>query len=217
MLFSATASAVKGGEKETGQANCGVSYNNLKNMIEEMGGKVSATVHKNVNFLIASENAVLSATQRVRKAFKFRIPVLRIEYIQDLYNEKAHTNDILQYVCTNVEQYIDSYEKEKNKSKSEIKDWGQCAEDTIPQSFNGTSEKYEVPSSTPIQVSGCSCICHDRGEVSCSWCADSHTSHPKTRDSSDDSTSKKKSKKSSKRKKKDNNNVTAHSHKKRKT
>lgn len=184
----ATATAVDQKEEEDQ-----ISYNDLKRMIEEMGGKVCATVHKKVDYLIASSCAVESATQRVRKADKFKVPVLKMQYIRDVYTKVIQPDAVQTYVYASgdIHKGIQAYQEtsaavadctpastsaknsEKNTTDEDKKKKKRKLDDTDP---SPSVSSYKTPSFVSSEVFECSCICHDRGETSCSWCVTAHTS-----------------------------------------
>jgi hypothetical protein len=167
-----------------------VSYNELKRMIVEMGGKVSATVHKKVDYVIASRGAVDVATQRVRKADKFQIPVVKVEFIQDVYMKKVQPDTIKSYTYStdDISKCIKAYKDSSSGAPA-----GAPVTSNDSESGNDEKEKkmkkkrkiddvtttvstYKTPSFLSKEVFECACICHDRGESSCSWCVSAHSS-----------------------------------------
>jgi hypothetical protein len=221
VLFSATVAVNHGTDQQTsGNATATsdekeedkVSYNDLKRMIEEMGGKVCATVHKKVDYLVASKCAVDGATQRVRKADKFNVPVVKIAFIQDVYKKTITPDAVGSYTFTS-ENITDSIEAYKNSS---ITSAGSSKVDTVPSESDhvkkdkktgggkkrklvesapppvASSSSYKTPSFVSNETFNCACICHDRGETSCSWCvsvhipSDTSTSTSSTCDAGDD-------------------------------
>lgn len=201
VLFSATVN--QGTEKITSSdANTcrneddssNVSYNDLKRMIEEMGGKVCATVHKKVDYLVASKGAVESATQRVRKADKFKVPVVSISFIEDVYNKRVTPDAVDSYMFSSesISGSIQSYKGSHSSTDITSKQ----ADTVLTEEVGGRPKKskkrpigdiketntasdeadniYKVPSFVSSETFDCACICHDRGESSCSWCASVH-------------------------------------------
>ena len=170
-----------------------ISYNALKRMIEEMGGKVCSTVHKKVDYLVASSSAVNGATQRVRKADKFKVPVLKIQYIRDVYTKTVKPDAVRTYIYSNenLTEKIQAYQggsismsstackattsvaqTEKDKEKKNKKNLKKRkVDDTMI-----IVSSYKAPSFVSSAIFECACICHDRGESSCSWCVSAHSS-----------------------------------------
>lgn len=154
-----------------------VSRDDTKKMVEELGGKVCSTVHKKVDFLVASETAVAAATQRVRKADKLCVPIVRTSYVSDCFESRKIPADISKYFHSNVEECIRAHKEtsrdncsrlddaELKDSKEKKKRKAEASTDTDP---------YVIPELTSNMKFQCSCICHDRGEAGCSWCVDAH-------------------------------------------
>ena len=153
-----------------------VSYNDLKRMICELGGRLSPTVHKNVDYLVASDTAVNAATQRVRKAAKYGIPVLKVEFIESCYGMRGKRGveriDATEFTYDNIDEVVKSYEKtekaaRKGDSSTDSTKKRKTADEGAGQSYmdrlGGTAHTFE-----------CSCICHDRGEDGCSYCEGAH-------------------------------------------
>ncbi|CAN0015255.1 unnamed protein product, partial [Ectocarpus fasciculatus] len=153
-----------------------VSYNDLKRMISELGGRISPTVHKNVNYLIASETAVSAATQRVRKAAKYGVPVLKVEFIESCYSNRGKSRagqiDAAEFTYTNIDEVVKRYEKtEKAARKGE-----NTTESTKKRKSadKGAGQSYMERVGGAAHTFECSCICHDRGEAGCSYCEGAH-------------------------------------------
>lgn len=159
-----------------------VSYNEMKRMIGELGGKISGTVHKRVDFLVASENAVLRVTQRVRKANKYSVPVVRMALVDYCYTNRTMPTDMSAFVFPNVaelclkfattaaqEEPDDEQQKATGSTKKKRK--------AIEAATSGNVARYEPFEFKVAGVFECACICHDRGETSCSWCEGAHMEH----------------------------------------
>jgi site-specific DNA-cytosine methylase len=58
-------------------------------LVSEHKGTISPTVHKRVNFIIATEDALRYNTQRVRKATKFGIPTVSQRFLMACIKAKA--------------------------------------------------------------------------------------------------------------------------------
>lgn len=193
--------ASAGGAQNCTHSGVGVaadtSYNELRRMIGDMGGNVSATVHKKVDFVVASAGAVSAATQRLRKADKFRVPVVKVEYILDVYAGVVKPEEVINYlygadeIASSISAYKEcSRQSLLSASESNIQNGGGsslCGEVDVctETSHDGkirrkrkmsdphsSSQAATVSSGLTIE---CSCICHDRGESSCSWCLSAHT------------------------------------------
>ena len=164
-------------EEGTGQQDdTKFTYQMIKKMIEDMDGSCSSTVHKKVHYVIATTTAVDNVTQRIRKAIKWNIPIVSVDYIVDIYEKKTTSDNISSYLFSNemiqerlrvyqdnlVDKCVDQDDNNNNNNKEEEKE-----------------KKRKKSSSTSQEVMtcityDCSCICHDRGEKSCSWCVSAH-------------------------------------------
>lgn len=154
-----------------------VSYNDMKIMVEELGGKISSTVHKKVDYLVASENAVRSATQRVRKAHKFSVPVVRMSLVDYCYVNRSIPSDMTKYQYSNIAELIMKYKENVVVSAlgdGEVTEEGRTKAKRKANAACVPVEAFEFKSS---EVFECGCICHDRGELSCSWCEGAHVAH----------------------------------------
>lgn len=79
------------------------TYEELKKQVENTGASVTGIVHKKVFVLVATDQAFEQKTQRVRKALKFNIPLVKPSWIQACAksgsivdrNDKKHSHPIL--------------------------------------------------------------------------------------------------------------------------
>ena len=147
------------------------SYNSLKDRIIALGGRISSTVHKNVDYLVATETSVQQCTQRVRKAAKIGIPVLKTSFLQTCEDTKTMESMLFEqtYITSCIEKYEERFrdnqsllagdetklKKRPRKSDADIRLQALCG---------GSDVTYE-----------CGCICHDTGAESCSFCIGAHT------------------------------------------
>ena len=65
------------------------SYSALAKRVEQLGGKVSKMVHKNVAFVVATESSLALSSQRVRKARKRGLDVVLPEYLEACAQARA--------------------------------------------------------------------------------------------------------------------------------
>jgi hypothetical protein len=180
-LFCVTIDKVSVSE-DSGEETPIHSYNSVKSMIEELGGKICNTVHKKVDFIISSDIAVKNATQKIRKAYKFDIPVLKIDYIEYCYKNKSVPKEISRYVYPDITDIVEEHrrnaesiadsqpdnERRAKKRKRKARD--------ISDNDIATTTTYKPPRLCAENITfECSCICHDQGKKSCDWCIGSHT------------------------------------------
>ncbi|KAL7563270.1 hypothetical protein ACA910_016634 [Epithemia clementina (nom. ined.)] len=158
-----------------------LSFSHLRELCISFGAEYSAQVHKKVDAVVASSEAVETpATQRVRKAWKLGIPVVHMEWIHECKRRKQIVPMDLYYFpkkevqVKNLDRKLrpppssSSLEfsrttKEPRKSKRRKADSG--------SDINGEKSTKD----TEIDL-GCCCICHDsahQGAVTdCQWCTD---------------------------------------------
>eukprot|EP01118_Nematostelium_gracile_P020237 TRINITY_DN9766_c0_g1_i1.p1 TRINITY_DN9766_c0_g1~~TRINITY_DN9766_c0_g1_i1.p1 ORF type:complete len:122 (-),score=36.32 TRINITY_DN9766_c0_g1_i1:171-536(-) len=60
----------------------------LQEQIKSNSGEFSSVVSKKIAFLVATEEAILDNTQRIRKAVKYARPIVRESYITECINQK---------------------------------------------------------------------------------------------------------------------------------
>ena len=156
----------------TGTAS--LSYNQLKDMCLKSGAQVSSQVHKSVYAVIASDEAVkFPATQRVRKAWKLGIAVVRIAWIQECL-QKNQFLPIAPFVISEPE----------NKDITEKSDTEAAAPPRKRKKLKITSQstnnsqnppKVVVPEEKLVDL-GCCCVCHDSAPegmaTDCEWCVE---------------------------------------------
>jgi len=51
--------------------------------METLGCQLSPTVHKRVEFVLCDDDALTSETKHVRKAAKYKIPLVSIQYVEE--------------------------------------------------------------------------------------------------------------------------------------
>lgn len=166
------------------------SYILYKKMTEALGGKVSGTMHKKVDFLFASDFAVSGATQKVRKAVKLCVPMLRMDFLIYCFDHKRppvnQTEFIIQdsrvanKTLANTEEgaaaAADSSgtQKKTKKDKKKKKKRSASEADLDEDADSAAPYKYAVPSFISNIIVECGCICHDQGKDSCEWCVAAH-------------------------------------------
>lgn len=138
-----------------------ITYASVSNMTRELGAEVLGQMGKRVKFLICTHSAVQQASQRVRKAYKKKIPIVSVEWLEECYKRNERV-DVLDYI-------LDEEAKEAIDSRKErfIKE----GED------NKTSDEFEIPPDaagwSEAKSLGCCCVCHENGtEKDCPWCVD---------------------------------------------
>jgi len=130
------------------------NHDHLRQLIEARGGSVSPMLHKRVSVFLATEIAVTKNSQRIRKAVKYGVPVVKIEYLNACLEAS---------MMLDVEDFaFDSDLFMKPNSKKVIKNV-----------VHSPSKEFTKYAPRVIDL-GCCCSCHDSGKSDCSWCAPLH-------------------------------------------
>ena len=136
------------------------TYKSVSALCELGGGKCTSQVHKKVFCVVATSCAIEAETQRVRKAWKKGIPVLRVEWAQDCI-DRGRLVDFGEHRVHFDPSRAAVAEKLREGSKSEAK-----------TTTNSLCED-ELPDAVRTLDLGCCCVCHENGqEADCSWCVD---------------------------------------------
>eukprot|EP00039_Didymoeca_costata_P020300 m.340786 g.340786 ORF g.340786 m.340786 type:complete len:257 (+) comp19530_c0_seq1:166-936(+) len=137
------------GERET--------FGNFQKLVEDNGGKISRTIHKRVKYLIASEGSVSKRTQRVRKAVKHKIPILKPGFLQE-YVSSGKLPNLTPYLYeTSDIQKVEEKKKEKNTQEKK-------QTDTVSTQILDLEKVW----------TDCYCACHDDDKPYCEWCTEGH-------------------------------------------
>ena len=133
------------------------NYKSVVALCESGGAACTPQVHKKVFCVVATGSAIQAATQRVRKAWKKGIPVVKLEWVKDC----LVSGKLLAFG-----DYRVSMGAAKPKSETSKKD------------VSAPSKATNVADS-PIDMTertvalGCCCVCHETGETAnCEWCVD---------------------------------------------
>eukprot|EP00041_Stephanoeca_diplocostata_P005330 m.59704 g.59704 ORF g.59704 m.59704 type:complete len:156 (-) comp15714_c1_seq5:708-1175(-) len=130
------------------------SQSNVRALVESGGGTFSATVHKKIDILVSSKDAVVARTQRIRKAEKHGIPVVGVAFIHECLAGKAWL-DPTPYVLAISKSDPLVTVRESNDRKRKY-----TAEDNDDEPRIATSTSWQ----------DCYCACHDDDDVPyCSW------------------------------------------------
>ena len=149
---SASAAGASGSAAGAG-ATRQVSFANVRSRAEALGGTYSATVHRNVNVLLASAGAVERRTQRVRKAAKLGVVIVDATPFLDACEAGA----------------FDTGAHALRVADEDADGGGGKAVDLNDDACWVGSAKYD---------GGCSCACHDvpGAPPFCEWCEEYHKS-----------------------------------------
>ena len=131
----------------TSPASSSSSYNTISQECRDLGATVTGQVHKRVNFVICTDSAMEQNTQRVRKAMKWNIPIVKIDWIRQCKIQKRRVD---------YEPYVLSVSTKK-KEKAEV------AEEKTPSSSKVTKRK--LASTTTSKSVGDKGTINDKGEA----------------------------------------------------
>jgi hypothetical protein len=131
------------------------SYQNVCAKCQNLGATISSQVSKKVTALIASEDAIQQATQRVRKAGKKAKPILSIAWLEECEKE-GRKLEFGEYSLTDrAKTAIQNYDGNKQVADAD----GPVVE-----------EDPNAGWSEPVSL-GCCCVCHEMGTTQdCEWC-----------------------------------------------
>lgn len=145
------------------------TYNDIVNLCDTAGAKVTPQVHKKVSCVVATDSAVSSKSQRVRKAWSKGIPVVRVQWLADCIQNKQrlpmdqyHTKPNLDHPKHCSVQSFDRQVHECDKKHS--------VKDTLLAALDASKlSESSYPAERTMDL-GCCCACHDSGATDCPWC-----------------------------------------------
>lgn len=142
------------GDKISTSSDDVTGFNEVCQTCKEMGAQVTSQVSKRVQLLLCTRSAVEKATQRVRKAYKKKIPLVNVEWLE---------------ACRQAGSLLDM-------DPFRLDDQAKHAISRREKNLGGIPE---LPADTPGDTGwtesvsyGCSCVCHENGtEKECPWCS----------------------------------------------
>jgi hypothetical protein len=144
-------------------------YNNFKtlsNILKTNGATISPQVHKRVNYLVCTEQALNNLTQRVRQALKRNVDIIDVDWVKTCVVERRRI-DANEYLLNDLaKELMDTKEKEKANCKnnaSEVIHKDGYESDLPDENAAGWSEPIELD---------CCCVCHENGDENCPWCTE---------------------------------------------
>lgn len=147
------------GEAGKDSSTTEATYNSVSQLCKELGAEVKTQVCKRVQVLVSTRSAVQKATQRIRKAFKKRIPIVDVGWLDKCRLEGKRVD-------------LDSFRLDK-EAEAAINN----RLETLDKQEPATEVDPNAGWSEPVAV-GCCCVCHENGsEKDCKWCADADCSH----------------------------------------
>jgi hypothetical protein len=152
--LTVSVSTLSSGEVPGTTGTAEASFNAVSKSCKDLGADVTSQVCKRVQVLVCTKSAVQKSTQRVRKAFKKKIPIVEVGWLDKCRTEQERV-DFGPF-------RLDEEAKEAIDNRQETIDNEKEAADVAPDT--GWSE--------PVSF-GCSCVCHENGaEKECKWCMD---------------------------------------------
>lgn len=142
----------------------GNSYKEISNLIQNLGGAVSAQVHNRVFGVICNASAVAQSTQRVRKAFKKGIHLIDTEWLTLCKSENKRVDHVPYLLNDLYKKVFESTDQKKNDGKFNLGvDLNNSYDD------EALSTDSTIKWSQPIALD-CCCVCHDDDRDDCKWC-----------------------------------------------
>lgn len=141
------------------------SYANVTALCRQAGATVSSQVHKSVFAVVATKSAVEGETQRVRKAWRKNISVLRVEWVQECRRTNKF-QPLQDYLILPKPTGGASQKSQEYQKKSLVEKNDESKEETSIE-----VKIYEGSLSETVEL-GCCCVCHDTDKTDCPWCAD---------------------------------------------
>mmetsp|Transcript_16179 Transcript_16179/g.24729 ORF Transcript_16179/g.24729 Transcript_16179/m.24729 type:complete len:225 (-) Transcript_16179:553-1227(-) len=154
------------------------SYKKISKAAKRLGAKVTGQVHKRVSVLLCTNTSLEKATQRVRKARQYNIPLVDVLWLHECERRKSRV-DWNDYEFKNGDTCTHSRSKKVSNHSSIMSDFNSDNEDI---SETGWSEGVAL---------GCCCVCHENQDPDCPWCVDCSINVAKRKAISDSEKSKK--------------------------
>lgn len=143
-----------------GEEDTAMSRKTMEAVIVKRGGKIVNTVNKRLFCLVASELAVETCTQRVRKAVKRGIAIVRPDFVHKCI-EKSKILPLKEFA-------IASGDIQKSMERLRTR--------KIETSRKETTEVAPEESCYVRRIHiECACSCHDSNQESCSYCVTHHS------------------------------------------
>lgn len=146
------------------------AYKAVIALVKSLGGKISPTVHKRVYAVLATEESISKQTQRVRKAVKKNIPLLRPEYLLESQTQNQML-PLKEYIYPEevVQKLIDDAEAAEEieaKRVAQIADaMGEDDQEDVVVENGTLADIADKPTE-------CYCSCHELNTPDCPWCPD---------------------------------------------
>jgi hypothetical protein len=149
--------------KGESHSDADASFRAVSDLCASLGASVSSQVCKRVNLLVCTPSAVDNATQRVRKAYKKKIPLVDMQWLVECQKQRCKL-DIDEFrLDEKAQKAIESRANKRNNPKD------------FPNESRELDKEENLPEagwSEPVSL-GCCCVCHENGsEADCKWCTD---------------------------------------------
>lgn len=139
------------------------SYAAVASLCQKAGAQTTAQVHKKVFCVVATDSAAgygtQTASQRVRKAWKRNITVVRVEWLEKCIKERWLLPFTEEFLIHPSEKQIEREELKKEQKVSNDSD----AKPTAEANIDYEERQLDL---------GCCCACHETDDKTCEWCLD---------------------------------------------
>jgi hypothetical protein len=140
-----------------------ISYSSVAQTCKELGAEVLGQVGKRVQYMICTQSAVQQATQRLRKAFKKKIPIVDVSWLEECRVQRKRV-DISDYKLDKEAEKAIQARQIQNEALESTNNVDEVPQDEIPPDDAGWTDAVTL---------GCCCVCHEnRAEKDCRWCKD---------------------------------------------
>jgi len=110
--------------------------------------------------LICNKSAVLQCTQRVRKAIKFGVDIINVEWLHQCLETGKRVDYtpflLTELAATAAARHNNQQDKGGSDKKKDSND-----EDIVVDPDAGWTEAVSLD---------CCCVCHENGDLNCPWC-----------------------------------------------
>jgi hypothetical protein len=140
-----------------------ITYSSVAQICKELGAEVLGQVGKRVQYMICTQSAVQQATQRVRKAFKKKIPIVDVSWVEECRVQRKRV-DISDYKLDKEAEKAIRARQTQNEVLESTNNVDEVPQDEIPPDDAGWTDAVTL---------GCCCVCHEnQAEKDCVWCKD---------------------------------------------
>eukprot|EP00037_Helgoeca_nana_P009087 m.80035 g.80035 ORF g.80035 m.80035 type:complete len:230 (+) comp19339_c0_seq1:171-860(+) len=136
----------------------------LQQRVIALGATYSPTVHRRLDVLVASSEAVRMQTQRVRKAMKFRVPIVKLGWVLSCEAAGAWVDPLLFSWPPPVPR------QPREPTPSDPAPSGKRSLES------SATQSSAISATSKIEWTACYCVCHDDEDAAafCDWCTEGH-------------------------------------------